>query len=165
MKTNPKNAIFVVALLTACTLLTSMKPANDGGYHWLKARLDATKAYTIEVMKAMPEDEYDFRPSDEQRTFAAQAYHMAYSVEYFHKAFSNNGNAAWSPGDEDSKSKEELVKWTGDMFDRMSEYILTQESNDQLTAGILYFLDHNSHHRGQVVTYLRMKGITPPTYR
>ena len=58
-----------------------MKPANDGGYDWLKARLDATKAYTIEVMKAMPEDEYDFRPSDEQRTFAAQAYHMAYSVE------------------------------------------------------------------------------------
>ena len=165
MKTNPKNTIFVVALLTAFTLFTSMKPANDGGYDWLKARLDATKAYTIEVMKAMPEDEYDFRPSDEQRTFAAQAYHMAYSVEYFHKAFSNNGNAAWSPGDEDSKSKEELVKWTGDMFDRMSEYILTQESNDQLTAGILYFLDHNSHHRGQVVTYLRMKGITPPTYR
>ena len=165
MKTNLKNATMVAALFIFSSLLTSMTPAKEGGYDWLKARLDATKAYTIEVMESMPADDYDFKPSDEQRTFSAQAYHIAYSIDYFQRAFSNGGNAAWSPGDEESKTKEELVKWTSDLFDTMNEFILSQESDDRLTAGAMSYLDHNAHHRGQIITYLRMKGITPPNYR
>ncbi|OEK07162.1 DinB family protein [Roseivirga misakiensis] len=154
-----------VLLLASVTFLTSMKPVEDkGGYDWMKGRLDAAKAFTIEVLKAMPEDDYDFKPNDEQRTFAAQAYHIAYSVEYFQKAFSQP-NAAWQPGDENSKSREELIKWAETKFDEMHTFILAADANDQLTAGIMYYLDHNSHHRGQLVTYLRMKGIKPPVYR
>ncbi|MFY0591747.1 DinB family protein [Roseivirga sp.] len=166
MKTNTKfSALTVVLLLTTTVLLTSMKPVEEkGGYDWMKGRLDAAKSFTIEVLKAMPEDDYDYKPNDDQRTFAAQAYHIAYSVEYFHKAFSQP-NAAWQPGDENSKSKEELLKWAEAKFDEMHAFILASDANDQLTAGILYYLDHNSHHRGQVVTYLRMKGIKPPVYK
>lgn len=143
-----------------------MKPLEDkGGYDWLKGRLGAAKTYTMEVLKAMPADDYDFRPNDEQRTFAAQAYHIAYSIDYFHQTFSSGGNVAWNPGDENSKSKEELIKWAEEKFDEMHKFILAADSNDQLTAGVVYYLDHNSHHRGQIITYLRMKGITPPSYK
>ena len=165
MTTNLKSAAFAVALFISASFLTSMKSPSEGGYDWLKARLDASKGYTLEVLEAMPEEEYSFKPNEEQRTFAAQAYHIAYSIDYFQRAFSNGGNATWSPGDEDSKSKDDLLKWTAEMFDKMNEFILSQESNDQLTAGIMSFLDHNSHHRGQMVAYLRLKDITPPSYR
>jgi len=166
MKTTVKfSAAGVVLLLATTVLLTSMKPVEEGGYDWLKGRLDASKTYTMEVLRAMPEGDYDFKPNDDQRTFAAQAYHIAYSIEYFHKAFSAGGNTPWEPGDEDSKSKDELIKWAEAKFDEMNAFILGSESNDQLTGGVVYYLDHNSHHRGQIITYLRMKGIKPPSYK
>ena len=152
-------------LAAVVLLVTSADKAEIKEYEWLKPRLDAAKLYTIAVLEAMPADDYDFKASDNQRTFAAQAYHIAYSIDYFERAFANGGNAAWQPGDENSKSKEELIKWTSEKCDAINEWILSQESNDQLTAGVISYLDHNAHHRGQIVTYLRVKGIKPPDYR
>ena len=149
----------------ALIFIASTAIANEGGYDWLKQRLDASKAYTVAVLEAMPEDDYSFKPNDDQRTFAAQAYHIVYSIDYFHRALSNGGNAQWAPGDENSKSKKELIEWANAKFDEINKFILEQESNDALTAGVISYLDHNSHHRGQIVTYLRMKGIAPPQYR
>lgn len=149
----------------ALIFIASTANANEGGYDWLKQRLDASKAYTVAVLEAMPEDDYSFKPNDDQRTFAAQAYHIVYSIDYFHRALSNGGSAQWAPGDENSKSKKELIEWANAKFDEINKFILEQESNDSLTAGVVSYLDHNSHHRGQIVTYLRMKGIAPPQYR
>lgn len=151
--------------LLAIALFASQSFANEGGYDWMKQRLEATKAYTIAVLEAMPEADYTFKPNDEQRTFAAQAYHIVYSIDYFQRAFSQGPSAKWAPGDENSKSKQELIDWAKTKFDEINAFILEQESNDQLTAGVVSFLDHNAHHRGQIVTYLRLKGITPPQYR
>ena len=131
----------------------------------MKQRLETTKAYTIAVLEAMPDGDYTFKPNEEQRTFAAQAYHIVYSIDYFHRAFSNGGNAQWQPGDENSKSKKELIEWAKSKFDEMNAFILSQESDDRLTAGVVSYLDHNAHHRGQIITYLRLKGIAPPQYR
>ena len=166
MKTTFRTSAVVLILLLAATVLSAtMKSVEQGGYDWLKARLEASKAYTLEVLQAMPADDYDYKPNDEQRTFAAQAYHIAYSMDYFHRAFSNGGNAQWNPGDENSKTKDELIKWVTEKFDEMNAFILSQDLDNGLTAGVIFYLDHNAHHRGQIVTYLRMKGITPPNYR
>ena len=160
-----KNSNKLVSAFLALIFIASTAIANEGGYDWLKQRLDASKAYTVAVLEAMPEDDYSFKPNDDQRTFAAQAYHIVYSIDYFHRALSNGGNAQWAPGDENSKSKKELIEWANAKFDEINKFILEQESNDALTAGVISYLDHNSHHRGQIVTYLRMKGIAPPQYR
>lgn len=149
----------------AFIFIASSASASEGGYDWLKQRLDASKDYTLAVLEAMPEDDYSFKAGEEQRTFAAQAYHIVYSVDYFHRAFSNGGQAQWAPEDENSKSKKELIEWANKKFEEMNEFILTQESNDQLTSGVVSYLDHNAHHRGQIITYLRIKGIAPPQYR
>ena len=156
----------LTSALLALFLIVSTSKANDeGGYDWLKQRLDATKAYTVAVFEAMPDGDYAYKPNDEQRTFAAQAYHIIYSIDYFQRALSNGGNAQWAPGDENSKTKAELIAWANEKFDAINQYILEQESNDRLTAGVISYLDHNAHHRGQIITYLRLKGITPPQYR
>ena len=160
-----KNSNKLMSAFLALIFIASTAIANEGGYDWLKQRLDASKAYTVAVLEAMPEDDYSFKPNDDQRTFAAQAYHIVYSIDYFHRALSNGGNAQWAPGDENSKSKKELIEWANAKFDEINKFILEQESNDALTAGVISYLDHNSHHRGQIVTYLRMKGIAPPQYR
>tara|TARA_R110000796_G_scaffold96719_1_gene203080 strand:+ start:521892 stop:522395 length:504 start_codon:yes stop_codon:yes gene_type:complete len=155
---------FALCLLAIGLTSSTLKPVN-GGYDYLKQRLEVTKAFTIEVFNAMPEADYNFKPNDEQRTFGAQAYHIAYSIDYFRRAFQNQGQAAWSPGDENAKSKAELIKWAGEQFDAMHKLILSSESSDTATAQVISYLDHNAHHRGQMVSYLRMKGIKPPAYR
>ncbi len=167
MKNKLKQTPLLVLVLSVLAIgLTSanLKPA-DGGYDYLKQRLEITKALTIEVFNAMPESDYSFKPNDEQRTFGAQAYHIAYSIDYYRRAFQNRGQAEWSPGDENIKSKAELIKWAGEQFDAMHKLILASEQNDAVTALVISYLDHNAHHRGQMITYLRMKGITPPPYR
>ena len=150
--------------LVALLVLTSATP-KKGDYDWIKPRLDAAKAYTIEVIKAMPEDKYDYRPTDEVRSFKEQAYHIVYSIDYFNRVFKSNGQAQWNSGPEDSKNKAELTQWANEQFDAIAETILAAPNNGQLTAGIISYLDHNAHHRGQMVTYLRMNGIVPPSYR
>lgn len=155
----------ITSTLLVLLFMVSTAKADDGGYDWLKQRLEASKAYTLAVLEAMPESDYSFKPNDDQRTFAAQAYHIAYSIDYFHRAFSEGPSAKWAPGDENSKSKKELIEWATAKFDELNTYILEQDSNDQLTAGVVSYLDHNAHHRGQIVTYLRLKGIVPPQYR
>tara|TARA_R110001592_G_scaffold189452_2_gene434960 strand:+ start:8344 stop:8847 length:504 start_codon:yes stop_codon:yes gene_type:complete len=157
-------SVFALCVLGIGLTSATLKPA-DSGYDYLKQRLEVTKAFTIEVFNAMPEADYNFKPNEEQRTFGAQAYHIAYSLDYFRRAFENQGQAAWSPGDENAKSKAELIKWAGEQFDAMHKLILASESSDAATAHVISYLDHNAHHRGQMVSYLRMKGIKPPAYR
>jgi len=164
MKLNRSGLLMGMALTLCVTMLTSMDK-KEGDYDWLKQRLETTKAFTIQVINAMPDDDFDYKPSDDVRSFKAQAYHIVYSIDYFNRVFKGNAQSAWAPGDENSKSKAELAKWAAEQFDAINETILNADNNERLTAGIISYLDHNAHHRGQLITYLRMKDITPPTYR
>ncbi len=138
---------------------------KEGDYDWLKQRLAVTKAFTIEVLEAMPEDKYKFRPDDKVRTFQQQAYHVVYSILYYSKIFKGESNYLWVPGNESTKTKSELIAWAKEQFDIMEQVILNSENNPQLTAGIMSYLDHNAHHRGQMIIYLRMNDIPAPNYR
>ena len=164
MKLKNQTAFFAV-VLTACTLLFTSMAREEGDYDWLKQRLETTKDFTIQVIKAMPEGDYDFKPTEDVRSFKAQAYHIVYSIDYFNRVFKGENQPAWAPGDENSKSKAELEKWAAEQFDAINATILASANNERLTAGIISYLDHNAHHRGQMITYLRAKGVTPPTYR
>ena len=136
-----------------------------GDYDWMKQRLAATKAFTLDVLKAMPDDKYDFRPTKDVRTFKEQAYHIVYSIDYYRRVFGGNGQAAWQPGKEDTKSKAELITWANEQFDEMEKLIMAASNNPRLTAAIMSYLDHNAHHRGQMIIYLRANGIKAPAYR
>lgn len=155
----------ILFLLPLIGLLFSASPAQTDNYEWLRPRLEATQAFTIEVFEAMPAEDYDFKANEDQRSFAEQAYHIVYTIDYFERIFANGGNAAWEPGDENSLTKAELIAWAQEKYASINRWILEQPNNDQLTAGIISYLDHNSHHRGQMITYLRMNGISPPSYR
>ena len=137
---------------------------EKGDYDYLSQRLENTRAYTLEVLEAMPADQYDFKPTEEVRTYAAQAFHIAYSAEFYYKSFKGE-RPEWAPGDENRMNKEELIAYTSEQFDAMNKLIKDAEAKPELTEGLLGFLDHNAHHRGQMITYLRVSGIEPPQYR
>ncbi|WP_303316192.1 DinB family protein [Flavivirga abyssicola] len=58
-----------------------------------------------------------------------------------------------------------MIIYANDQFDKLLTFINDVKETSELTEKLIDVLNHNAHHRGQMTTYLRMKGITPPSYR
>ncbi|MCB0704161.1 MAG: DinB family protein [Saprospiraceae bacterium] len=139
----------------------------------LLLKWDNTRAYSIEIAQAMPSGEYDYKPTEDVRSFQEQVIHMADNVTWLCSAFLGG-----TPFERESPVGKEACL---DYLKRALDYAYTTlETLDLSTlddevdffAGpmrrqrILFLLnDHLTHHRGQLIMYLRLKGITPAKYR
>ncbi len=161
-----KTKLLYTVLLCVCVSgfgQTNLKVTKED-YGYLKLRLENTKAFTIEVIKAMPENDYLYQPTESVRTYTALASHIVYSIEW-NIELMKGAPIKWAPGDENRFTKQELISYANDQFDSLIEFIKEAEVSPKLTDKIIDILNHNAHHRGQMITYLRLKGITPPKYR
>ncbi len=136
----------------------------EGDYDFLIKRLYATKEFTVAVINAMPEEEFKFKPTKDVRSFGAQAFHIIYSVEWFIPKLKGQP-IKWQPGDEERMNKKELIQYADQRFDSLITLIASSKVSNELTDTIIDLLNHNAHHRGQMTTYLRLKGLKPPNYR
>ncbi len=155
--TTKRISLFTLLLL----FLVSQSFSQDNSYQKL---IQKSKAYTLQIIEAMPEDAFDSRPVEGMRTFREQAFHIAYTTDYFTKLFTGEYTdwSKWNPGDESVKSKAELLEWTAKAFDDLEKSL--QGKDISQVDRVSSFIDHNAHHRGQLIVYLRLKGITPPEY-
>lgn len=145
------------------------------------------KEYTIQVAEAMPAENYNYKPTDSVRTFGEQMAHIGMSTSMILHKFIK-GEDMKMDMEEGAKleksvgaSKEETIKLLNSAFDdainslkKMNQSELDETfvfifspdkpefSNQQ---GFLFLRDHITHHRGQAIIYLRMKGIKAPGYR
>lgn len=149
---------------TVATIFLILISGSNRSYEPLKKNLENAKAYTLAVVEAMPDENLNYQPTREVRSFAAQAYHIAYTIE-FQNEISSGKSPSWNPGDENSKTKKELIEWIEKGFERMEAILKNAPYREDLVTSFVSFLDHNAHHRGQMVVYLRMNGIVPPSYR
>lgn len=140
----------------------SMKKAGE--YASLVKNLENSKDLTIGVMSAMPLDKYSYQPTTGVRTFAEQAAHIAYAAEGYSEMLIGK-QPKWKLGDGTKLSKTELIELTKKHFDTLKSIAQNGPKNDGLLSGLASFFDHNAHHRGQMIIYLRMNGINPPEYK
>lgn len=140
-----------------------------------------SRAYTIECAMAMPEDKYNFRPVPEVRSFGQQMVHIAEangSIMEWHVEGKKNPSWPYSgDGKERVTSKADVIaqlmasydyieKGLSQMTDeRLRDRVKTKEGEFSKNWGLHLILDHATHHRSQVVVYLRLNGIKPPEYR
>lgn len=146
------------------------------------------KAYTLAIANQMPEDKYDFRPSkdDTVRSFGEQLKHLIYNNN--HQA-DNVLMAKTFDGPELIKSMEtfEEIKMTkAETIDKLSksfdkliarlEGMADADFDTQFTLPFvktpkslrvmaMFVRDHITHHRAEIIVYLRMNGIEPAFYR
>lgn len=151
------------------------------------ATLKSAKAYTLEVAEKMPAEDYTFKPHDSVRSFGEQMAHIALSSKLMNTMFIKGEKVDFNPA-EGAKietsvgaSKEQCIKLLNSNFD---EIIATIEgmSNEDLQGtfvfgfapnkpelskeeGFIFIRDHITHHRGQAITTLRIKGHDAPSYR
>ena len=131
-------------------------------------------AYTRKMIEAMPEEHLEFKPTDGQRTFREQVMHIGGNMIWLGET--HLGGEAFEVENEPT-TKEELLAYFDEVsristetFQRLDasaleEHIKLFGSLDKTKRQVVNLMqDHQTHHRGQVIVYLRLKDITPPRY-
>jgi uncharacterized damage-inducible protein DinB len=141
--------------------------SNKHGY-------ERTTGILLRSAEKMPEENYSFKPVDSVRSFGQIIGHLA-DAQYL---FCSTASGEKNPGlniEKTKTSKAELVAalkegfaYCDKVYDSMTDAASTQMvnffGNDVSKFAVLSVnIGHNMEHYGNLVTYMRMKGIVPPT--
>lgn len=164
-------------LSTATTPLLAQKDAFIKDY---LERLENSRKYLILVAEMMPEDKYDFRATPETLSFAENLMHIGFAMDW-HSQSLLGGRASRDYQTDtiykvDNKSKEEMIAIINKTFDatiKLIEQFDTTQFEDELDYfGLnrskrqifLLLADHITHHRGQMLVFMRLNELVPPRY-
>ena len=151
---------------------------NPSYLHEMETRLENSRKYTLQVAQAMPEDRYGYKPADDEMDFRSQLLHMAQNISWL---TSTHLTTLPNPITESmlkntGQSKADVEKAITTAFDYALDAVrhfdaANLEQQVSFFAGPLskrqimqLINDHQAHHRGQLVVYLRLNGIKPPAY-
>jgi uncharacterized damage-inducible protein DinB len=137
---------------------------------WQRAATDI-----IDVAEAMPEERYDFKPVPEMSTFRDQLVHVAGIAQRF--IDSAKGTKSESGQPHKAMAKAEVIGLLKQTFQTGQEMIgsLTDAQlvesvkfpiGDRMVTRLGFWLGplyQIRNHHGQLVVYLRLNGIVPPT--
>ncbi|MEO6130840.1 MAG: DinB family protein [Saprospiraceae bacterium] len=144
---------------------------SDYKFKWKNAT-----EYTLEFAQAMPEDQYGYKPVPEEMSYREQLRHIAANMVWLSSSYLKGKPTTIDPmkaGD----SKKEILDILNKSFTYAKETVELLQEKDlnemvDFFAGmmtrrriLLLMTDHVTHHRGQLVVYLRMNGVVPPSYR
>ena len=141
------------------------------------------KGYVTRAAANMPEEQYSFRPVPEVRTFAQLIGHLADSNYRLCSVLAGQDSPRDAGIERTAKSKGELVKALGESFAYCDEQYaaMTDAAGTPIVkfdAGgegarvpiqmprltvLAFHTAHAFEHYGNVVTYMRVKGIVPPS--
>ena len=174
--------IFVLTTVLSISSPLAAQAVSGPAAEWHEKWANAA-AYTLEVAELMPAADYTFQPTDDQMNFGDQLRHMASNVRWI-----STDLLGYVPADSVAAALETAIK--ADSLDKSGtiqllttvfaladravaglppgdeetvvEFFAGPKTKRQLMA---LMQDHLTHHRGQVIVYLRLKGIKPPKYR
>jgi uncharacterized damage-inducible protein DinB len=169
-------------LAVAATAQAHAQPANpltSGA----RVHYGIIKGYVTRAALKMPEESYPFRPTPEVRSFAQLIGHLS-DANYRLCSILNGQDPPMDAGIErEKRTKADLVKALGESFAYCDKTYadMTDEAGQptikfdvggegsrvpiqmpRLTA-LAFHTAHAFEHYGNVVTYMRLKGIVPPS--
>jgi len=160
----------VLGLIASVLLAESANPLSD----------DVRRAYTevrdniLRSAEKMPAENYDFRPAPRVRTFGQLIGHVA-QEQYLFFCGPVKGEQKAADIERTKTTKPELVAALKDSFaycdavynnitDSTAKEIVNTGGNRNMKLRLLWMnVVHDQSHYGNIVTYLRIKGIVPPS--
>ncbi|HEY3364361.1 MAG TPA: DinB family protein [Symbiobacteriaceae bacterium] len=140
--------------------------------------LEKERRLTRETIAAMTDGDVEFKPTPGQMSFGSQALHIAGSWAVFLEGIQGQGwNWEKISSLADYPTLPAILAKLDDVTAAEAAYYKDLEPEafmrdvhtgwgppEPLAKLIISFLAHEAHHRGQLVTYLRLKGMTPAQY-
>ena len=164
-----RSLIITAAVMALAVCGFAQSHTNMMESHWKTAA-----AYTVAIADQMPADNYGFKPVPEEMSFAEQLVHIARANAYFFGTLTGDKFTEAPPKE---LTKENVTKFVGDSFEWTTAELakITPEQmqktypleGQQMSGHEVLMLawDHTTHHRGQLIVYLRLKGIKPTDYK
>jgi uncharacterized damage-inducible protein DinB len=168
---------FVTAIVTAAT--ADAQPANPltGG---AKRSYDIIKGYIVKAAAKMPQEHYAFKPTPEVRSFGELIGHIADANYGICAAAAGEKPPAggFDPAtsiEKNKTTKMDLEKVLGESFaycdkafagmtDAGGAAIIKFFTGEMPKLSVLEFNTHHDfEHYGNIVTYMRLKGLVPPS--
>ena len=136
------------------------------------------KSYTLSMAEKLAEEKYDFKPVKQEMSFKEQLVHIGENIYWLSSTYikeePNPSNV--KKGNSNEMSKKQVMQFLNDAYEyglkamvELDEKSLSKEFN--WNGGKLnkyQFLnliqDHQTHHVGQLIVYLRINNIEPPKY-
>ncbi len=165
----------VIVFTAAGVLLAQGTPAAkpDPMSADIKAFFDSVKGFITRSAEKMPEEHYSFKPTPDVRSFGQMVGHIADAQYLFCSALKGEKQA---PTAEKTKTtKAELTAALAAAFaycdptysgltDAKGAEPVKLFGSDRTKLGVLAFNNgHNYEHYGNLVTYMRLKSIVPPS--
>jgi len=160
----------VLVTVLTCATVRAQVTADQLVVEWQRAK-NYTKAY----LDAMPEDGYSFKPTPEMRTFAQQMLHLTDGDYGLVSAATGKPSPLGKTSVEKTveQTKAATTKAVMDGYDwvistiqsmtpAQLQEVVKVNGNWPRVLILSKAFEHQTHHRGQTVAYLRMKGVTPP---
>ena len=165
----------VLLCLLALPALSEEKQSSDNPFSAINKRgYERTKGILLRSAEKMPEEDYTFKPVDTVRTYGQIIGHLADAQYLFCSTASREKNSDLKI-EKTKTSKADLVGALKDgfaycdkVYDAMTDAAAIQTvtffGNDVPKFVVLSVnIGHNMEHYGNLVTYMRIKGIVPPT--
>jgi uncharacterized damage-inducible protein DinB len=142
--------------------------------HW-----ERLQGMLTNIVAAMPEDKYDYRPVPEVRSFREMAVHLIQDG-ITHSAWvtgmSREDSGKLGEKYENYKTRAEILQGLGEMFAKGHEFLgtITDENMNDMVVGMrsepmtrvaaaLVAFEDQMDHYGNFVVYLRINGVVPPS--
>lgn len=172
------NLINIFILLSTFLVNMEVYAQQDSFIKDYLERWETSKKYMLAVAEAMPEEKYGFRPAAEVMSFAEQAMHIAAVIDWhaFSKADGQEYAPRWEKFSAEGKRKMEILESLEREFRRSANLLAdfdpvrleeTGKYSKYTRTRRQFFMlmtDHVTHHRAQMLIYLRLNGVDPPPY-
>lgn len=173
------NRLLVALLLASAQPLAAQAPQKSEGatnpvMGSTRPHYERVKDYLLRAAEQMPEEHYAFRPTPEVRTFGEMIGHLADTQYYFCSTALGEENPQKEELEKTRTTKTALVEAIRASFEycdrsyEMTDARVTRSvqlsGREQLPLSMLILnVGHGNEHYGNIVTYMRMKGLVPPS--
>ena len=175
-----KQALMLTTLILFSSFASPLLAQEDNFIKDYLERLENSRNYLILVAEMMPEDKYNFKATPESLSFAENLMHIGFAIDWHsHSLLGDREARVWATDTVykvSNKSKAEMMATINKTFDE-SIQLITNFDTSKLDDTLDYFglnrtkrqiflllADHITHHRGQMLVYLRLNGLVPPRY-
>lgn len=140
------------------------------------SKLKHSKEYTMKVAELMPEANYAFKPAPTEMSFGEQLIHLCSNMGWLCSSYLSKSADPVTESDLKLVKKQEILHTVSKTYD-FALNVLQHFDLMKLADTVSFFAgpmsklqivnllnDHQTHHRAQMLVYLRLNGIKPPDY-
>jgi uncharacterized damage-inducible protein DinB len=140
------------------------------------SKLKNAKEYTLQVANLMPAEKYNYKPSKEEMEFGKQLLHISENLCWLSSSYLTINKNPLTEADSKLTLKKDIIIVVTKAYDFAIDAL--QNFDTKTLADTVKFFagpmnklqiinlmqDHQTHHRAQLLVYLRLNGIAPPEY-